>query len=274
MHAFHGHFDRLPYGDISDESAARSRGKQAVPSSYWFEMRDFFEQGINDGDLPVEVLICPSRRSPGANACDYAGFTPYWYTETTGGEWAWIGDPPKWKRKPFKVTIGIFARTILGDHCAVTLNQITNGDGAASTAAFTDKSVDLSQAEWADRSTYDVPWRKPGYESLGLAMHKWSDANGQYVLDAPIYFGGNIRRWPLGTRGMGSAEFYPDRNPAPAGFGSAHIGPQPVAFADGSVRLHRFLPAGSISHTDQWIVERELQQLKNRPEDAWWLAKR
>jgi prepilin-type N-terminal cleavage/methylation domain-containing protein len=181
--------------------------------SFYPALTPYLGQAHNDGSLPVKVFVCPSRRLPTANFCDYAGFLP--------------------------VAVNLrLVRTVLGDDRPVRLAEII--DGTSWTALLTDKYV--ARTDYTGfQSSGDGAWDQAGTPWLPIR----DPETGKYLVVST-----NTKR--LGTffapdRYTGNVNLYYRYS------GSAHArySGQPVAYADGSVRNStRSLPAALLGIND------------------------
>ena len=167
--------------------------------SFYWEIKDFVELGLNDGKTPVELFTCPSRRSPVNVTCDYAGFiyqsagtiTQNWSlvsnsvnqnagTERSTGQTIWL------YTTTYNIT-GTITRngnTILESDTPPTISMVTNGDGTAYTALLTDKSVD--RKSYAGSPGSDEVWSSPGASGLSIT-NKFTTTSFQQVSQSGPY---------------------------------------------------------------------------------------
>jgi prepilin-type N-terminal cleavage/methylation domain-containing protein len=186
--------------------------------TFYTGVAPYVEQGSNDGTTPVKTFLCPARRqAPALPLCDYAGFVM-----PTGDYWrTW---PP--------------VRTVLDSSTPVRLTDLANG--ASNTPMFTDKYV--SPDKYATGvSPYDLGWGVLGSPQSCAGTD--DDVNFSFTSTL------NTKRTPfLGFFPDGFGRFY---NPYENGWcmsGSNHPGSvQPVAYADGSVRMAAALVEGTVS---------------------------
>jgi type II secretory pathway pseudopilin PulG len=212
-------------------------------TSFYVPILPFVEQKNNDGSEPVTIFVCPSRRGPDANYCDYAGFLPVsaqvWNPDTQTSGYAF-----------YPSVLGCDQN---GNDLKVKLTDII--DGTSTTAVLTDKHIN-PQDYAGFLSPSDLPWNKSGQEN----------GSGWYDLDPNRQWDGNPIQTPVLVGTNTKCDSYnvgivPDRYGATWGYGypgagSAHTaGYQPVAYADGSVRMKSWLISpNEIGINDQMVV--------------------
>jgi prepilin-type N-terminal cleavage/methylation domain-containing protein len=178
----------------------------------------YVDQANNDGSVPVKTFLCPARRQGVAvPLCDYAGFVL-----PTGDYWR------TWPPIP----------TVLSGDRKVQITDIANG--TSNTATFTDKYV--SPDNYATGvAPYDLAWNVLGGE-LGC---NGTDDDVNFSLRSTL----NTKRAPfLGFFPDGFGRAYNQYENGWCMSGSNHPGSvQPVAYADGSVRLAAAISDGTVS---------------------------
>jgi prepilin-type N-terminal cleavage/methylation domain-containing protein len=215
LHSFHDSYKRFPYN---------------ATQTFYSQILPFIEEGINNGPNPnpVEIFVCPSRRSPTANFADYAGFRPVAFqTEKfENGSWTW--------------TTGLY-RTVLGcdlngQDDLVRIADIT--DGLSNTAMLTDKWVSDKQ-KTGFLSPGDQSFNKPGVPTQFVYPSSFAIFDPSLKGKKPVLIPTNTMRDANFTFFQDSvfSQFSCPNGDCSAYMGSSHVaGIQPVAFADGSVR--------------------------------------
>jgi prepilin-type N-terminal cleavage/methylation domain-containing protein len=223
--------------------------------SFYMEIKAHVDQGDNDGSLPVAVFLCPARRGPTTNLCDYAGFFPRWaYPKINVDCPGTTSDGTTTTyRCTFDLGRPVLQPGVLGTDTPVRLTDIK--DGTSTTALLTDKWV-WYQARNGSRPG-DVAWNLAGDATKIVYPYKTqttdtTSGHTRYITTAAVVDGSRVlATLSVNTKRNGSY-FVQDRVPASTYTeypGSAHVaGYQPVAFADGSVRTLAGVPYGA-----QWI---------------------
>jgi type II secretory pathway pseudopilin PulG len=232
-------------------------------TSFYWAIRDYVEQGLSDGSGAVKTFVCPSRRGPTANYCDYAGAIPFYgqgsyeYTSTqnsTGG-YDYSNSYPG---------AGSFVRTALGDDNPLPIATIV--DGTSNTMLLCEKAINPTQYA-GFQSAGDQAWNKAGAPSVTLQAVQLISYGGSYPCTwygpnavcnynyvYPTYIpdtSGRVYSWNTKRGGspysygsesiirdyyLSAYSWYSSSFPTP--FGTNHIyGIPPAAFCDGSVRM-------------------------------------
>jgi prepilin-type N-terminal cleavage/methylation domain-containing protein len=131
--------------------------------SFYTKITPYVEQAINTGATPVKIFVCPSRRSPTANFCDYVGALPFpaaiagssssSSTQNSTGGYDYVYGPA-----PGTAPQGL-TRTALGDDDPVALTDIT--DGTSLTLLLTEKVINPTQYQ-GFKSPGDQGWNTAG----------------------------------------------------------------------------------------------------------------
>jgi prepilin-type N-terminal cleavage/methylation domain-containing protein len=228
---------------------------QAFPpngtKSFFTAIAPLIDQNNNTGATPVKSFVCPARRSPSANFCDYAGFMPT-YSYIMNNK-VTQNNPPNYV---FTFNAAdYYYKSVLGDDDPVRLEDITRG--TSNTAMLSEKAVPIT-AYQGFQFPGDLAWNDPGPPTVQIAYHftsannsfSWSDSNGVNYTEQYTY----VQSSPIPGAPLASCNtkrqsyFYQDRwwdlsYPWGEGYmGSSHAGgSQPVAFADGSVLIKRWI---------------------------------
>jgi prepilin-type N-terminal cleavage/methylation domain-containing protein len=256
--------------------------------SFYWEIKDFVEQSTNDGSLPVETFICPSRRRPSANFCDYAGFLPEYGQLRIQGDSSSTGPVVNSKAKPpsytwtqvnhYTLGPGIWFDTVLGSDKQVAIDDLIKG--SSNTPMLTDKWVSSVEKD-GFKSQGDIEWKTAGtagknYFNYTTQNQTWSSTwtawDGSYQeiwnydqsqpvpTGAPIMLGINTRRSGSGGLQRDSAGINYGGNFSTS-LGSSHVASfQPIGYCDGSVRILSYIPYNSWLVVGQTPYNYQIQQ--------------
>jgi len=256
LHAYHDSHRSFP--SCPDGATA--------PSFYW-AIKPYVEQDINDGSQPVKSFTCPSRRAADRNLCDYAGFMPSFQQNIINLRTAPYTSTYDAATRTYTISYtyvydldaGEFNRTVLGQEQAVKIKDITNG--TSKTAMLTDKWISINSR--GGSSPGDIEWRYAGvgvqpvqrYRMVpaptprdvvsGTTRYVYRNYNTvQRVADGPpiANLSANTKRQPyFGRDYYGSYGAIYDSTYSRYSGSSHTFGYQPVAYADGHVENKSYL---------------------------------
>jgi prepilin-type N-terminal cleavage/methylation domain-containing protein len=178
--------------------------------SFYVQILPFIEESTNNGSAPIKIAVCPSRRQPTANFCDYVGALPFVGGSNFGPTYVYNGsNAPTLYSAGLPNTVPRLCRSALGDDEPLPLTDIV--DGTSTTMLLGEKYVPMNQYQgfqtpgdqaWNTAGTGVVPFyvlETITYQQ-GFPNSTWSTSCPQGWTGAtPCHYQGTQFNWVIDT---------------------------------------------------------------------------